>query len=235
MILQSCSQQVFPLFSYHPAGVLVWTDNLATQLTPDTAPATDNTHHLIGHLIPLWQSLVGCLGRAAVGPEYAAIQLKPGMLRLLQHMAMDPAPFVPAAAAGAPGWDALAPSALLDSVEMVSGMCGALLELQWRQRMWDVCVPPASAKHTASSSSRSRDGIHGPSVQQLAMMVDQEVRNSSPIGVVHVGVTCMCGIVLAAESALCTVHAHHTCGEKWAAGTINPTHGIVCKCFIERV
>jgi hypothetical protein len=78
--------------------------------------------------------------------------------------------------------------ALADIVQLAAQLCGHVLQLQWRQRMQDgvdSSTAPAPARginpHTTPttnlsiSSSSSSSSMVGPSMQQTAVVTQQEV------------------------------------------------------------
>jgi hypothetical protein len=160
-------------------------DRLGTRLSIDIADWGDKGQELAGHIILLGQALLPILKRMAPAPVYAASLLQPGVLRLLQQLALHPPPppaaGAAAAASGSP-LDALRPSALLDSLEEHIDLCGAVLEVQWREQMFNPHAQPGTpttAGHTTISSSSSSSCPRprmGPGPEQIAMVMGQEVR-----------------------------------------------------------
>jgi hypothetical protein len=126
------------------AGVLAWMDVMAAQLAPQVEQPGDGTGHMrvVAYIVRLWDHLARTWDARAASVQSALTLLQPGVLSLIQQLALHP----PLTAAVAAGSD-IRPSLVDACLQNVTRICGAALS--WQQ-------PPglrgATALGTLSSS-----------------------------------------------------------------------------------
>jgi hypothetical protein len=135
---------------------------------------------MAGYVLMLWRQLASfCMDEDNMTLKPALRMLRPGVLRLLQHLALHPPP--PLAIRSAPASQGLQIDDILLSTGLAIQLCATLLGWQWRRqlRQMTTSTPPAAAHATtatsSSNSSSSSSSSIGLSADLMALTMGQQV------------------------------------------------------------
>jgi hypothetical protein len=145
------------------AGVFAWMDRLAAQLVDPLAAA--GMQEEIRQLLMVWGYLSDRWAEKTCAAPSALILLQPGVVRLIQTMAMQPAP-PPAAAASFQRMQGV----LINCLGSLTFWCGGLLEHAWTQQQQRWASDMAAPRPRRVSF---QDDI--PSAELLEAVLGQEV------------------------------------------------------------
>jgi hypothetical protein len=162
--------------------VLDWLDSLAAEVAPSLDADALRLYNMAGHILWLWLALARNWakggGHSHVSP---LLMMRPGVLRLLQHLALHPPPPV-LSLLPAPARLGLQPTCIGHGLEAATALCGDVMARCWGLQPLQMgpsqqthAGSSANTNHSASSSSSSSNNT-GPSAELTSMIMESEVR-----------------------------------------------------------
>jgi hypothetical protein len=122
---------------------MTWMECLAAQLLPRLTElrGDTSTQDVVFHLLTFWQQVAGQWAGLYTTSTASAV-LRPGLVRLMQAMAMDLLPPPPAALP----WLAPTPEMMVGCLFSLAQWCCGVLELTWQQQhlLWTLGMAPAA-------------------------------------------------------------------------------------------
>jgi hypothetical protein len=164
-----------------PAGVLMWLDRLAAQLTPEVVQqlAAANITRVVAASLSVWSELSQGCPDPGTYPHAAMLMLRPGLLNLARRVAL-----LPADTHAAAGRDSNAQATACDQLSWIMHIYGTVLKLEWRQ--WPgLETRPGSRGGASGISGQTTSGLW--SSDQTAALQMCQVKN--PIGAMS---SCLC-------------------------------------------
>jgi hypothetical protein len=153
----------------HPAGTLEWLGDMASQLTLDVIQrfrAAMNAAAVTAiQVLSVWHLLARGWETRAATPQSALMVLQPGMLRLVQRLALQPPP----APAAAVDLDHLTQAAVLACMSVITNCSGVVVDVGLHP-----AVKPGYERVRSSSGNGSM--VDSPTTEQTALVLAAEVR-----------------------------------------------------------
>jgi hypothetical protein len=146
---------------------------MAGQLTPEVVqrfPVAGDAARIIPTLLlSTWHMLAREWESRAATPQSALMVLHPGMMRLIEHLALQPPPR-PAAAAE---WDGMTLQSLLACMTVITNVGGVVVDAGLHP-----AVKPWYTRASSGSSSSSSSMVDSPTTQQTIVLLGAEVRGA---------------------------------------------------------
>jgi hypothetical protein len=164
------------------AGVLTWLEDMAAQLADHVSLSSyPGNYFLVAHLLRTWFNLALVWNDRDKTPPSALMMVQPGVLRLVQRLALQPPPASRAAAAEHRSFSTY--TVLLSCLPVITNCSGAVVDLGWHpaarsfasRTYIDSSRSSRGSSSSTTASSSSSSSLMGPSVEQYALVTGEEV------------------------------------------------------------